>query len=161
MSRTGLAVVLLVLGLVPSQAKVRTLTFRSAELTPSQGFQGVPGAKKFIYSFTASQKPTKGGCTSAGTALVKFTDGANSNVSLATAGFTRVDAESFEIICATTAGKLDKTKTSIAEVWTRSDGAAYIATISLLQTQVGLQLPPDTVYLSGATTGKWKVKHKP
>jgi hypothetical protein len=144
-----------------ANAQSYTLKFKSSVLAPADGRPGVPGAKIFKISLTIAALPPKGACTSAGIAVNSFSDGANSNTSLAAAGYTRYAPLSFETVCTNIkTGKITRKKTSLTETWVRSESSgedSYAALVSLDQTTIGLTLAPETSYVSQAAKGHWRV----
>ena len=149
------------LGVPRAAAKTLTLTFTSGVLAPMKGSPGVPGVTHFTFTFTAAVLPPKGGCTDQGTALVKFSDGAETNASLKAKGFVR-QADSLELICTKSSGKLALANTTIVEEWVKTGGGTitYFATAGKGHAGIGLlyNKQPPVDYKSLAKTGKWSVK---
>jgi hypothetical protein len=157
------ALLLSTLACTAANAKIHTLTFKSSVLRPADGRPGIPGATRFQLSISIAKRPPKGACAGSGITVNSFTDGANSNVSLAAAGYSRNPQLSFEIVCTDAqTGRIVKNKTTVGETWTQgSQGGAYTAAVSLNQTTIGWTFPPDNSYVSQAQTGKWRITVAP
>ena len=144
----------------------RTVRFRGARLVPID--TGIPGVKHFTLKFTVAAMPAPGQCTS-NTKLISFSDGVNSNISLAAAGYTRLPYDkknqfgSIETICANAAGQLDPTTANAGEVWRSADEAnIYTAYANPSPGSNGVRLVQDQQpnEADSANTGRWKISHK-
>jgi hypothetical protein len=143
-----------------------TVRFRGARLMPID--TGIPGAKRFTLKFAVVAMPAPGQCTS-NTKLISFSDGVNSNTSLAAAGYTRVPYDknnqfgSVETICANAAGQLDPTTADAGEVWRTADEAnVYMAYANPYPGSNGVRLIQDQQpnEADSANTGRWTISHK-